>query len=1810
MLFYSKQLIILKVEFLVSQDFTDPTQSSATGWSQNTIATCNTQSDFIDWAGNQNLNGILQENSQQKTYSSLPPHWSLSLRFDLLLYGDVDQTKGDQIQIFIDGNLQDTYTKNNKGDGIVICYKIVFFIQCVDELILYHKNITHSSSSVIIQILPQSPSGKLNKGFGFKNYYLYVDTCDYSCATCNGPTSNQCLTCPANSLKSGSSCTCVSGYIQHKYVCVTSCPAGFTKSQTENKCISDFSINCLTYNSSTQLCSQCKPGYYIYQGQCVNVCPQTSSLNSGTCVDFSTTLINGQYLLNGLFNQYFGQSEITGLGLSVSNFKGFMSSFGQSGALTTNCGSNHLLGGFWLSGSGSSISRSWTGLIGFTVWKIDQWNNENFFVSVDGQNKKTIQFSVGSGNNNICGFGTNNNDQNLQQIVNITHTSSSFNLKFYTDLVSDVKTESFGISNLYVLVDFCSSNCLICSAQGCLTCQASYFLYKSACVQTCPTNTYLSNSTTCTDCNSNCKTCSNSATFCTSCNSPNYLIQLNGSCVSSCPQAQWPRVSDGTCQQCDQSCYTCTSPGNQTSCTSCSGTNYLYNKQCISICPSGTYANTATNNNQCLPCNSNCSTCNGPNSNNCTSCPLSFYLQSSTSTCVSSCNSNQYADNSLSKCINCNLTCTTCSGSSNNCQSCSGFLFLSTSGNTCTINCLSSEFKNTANNKCEPCHPSCNTCSGSSSSNCLSCQGSLYFNSVTKTCQSTCPDGTYPNSNGNVCSQCDTTCLTCNGGTSSNCLSCTFPSRYFQPLTSQCVTQCNTNQYAKSTSPPTCQNCDPTCKTCSGTAPNNCLSCSGNFYLSTSGNICTTQCQNHEFQNSANNKCTTCDSSCFTCSGSQPNNCLSCQSPSFFQPSSKTCVLQCNTNQYSLISPTPVCLDCDPSCATCSGPTQTNCLSCHGSNFLDSTTKSCVTTCPNGTYLNASINQCTPCDPTCTTCNGPSNTQCMSCTLPKYYQQTSGQCVITCNINQYQDSSSATCINCNSSCASCSGGGQNNCLSCSGSLFLDLNTNTCVSNCPLSYYQNSLNNQCSKCNSSCSTCNGGQINNCLSCNLPLLFDLASNTCTSSCSNGQYMDLLLGTCQACDQTCTTCTNGGVQGCSSCALPLYYEVSSSSCVQSCQSNQYQDNSTATCSSCDSSCASCSGPSKNECLSCSGSLYFDGNTKQCVSTCPDSYFADLSSNTCKQCDPSCKTCNGSLSTNCESCTLPLYYNSINKKCVANCDQNQYKDSTTVQCLDCDSSCQSCSGPQNTQCLSCSQSLYLDQNMCKSNCQDGYYQNTQNNTCSKCDASCSTCSGSSPTNCLKCALPRYFQQATNTCEENCQQNQFLDNTDATCEPCHFSCSSCSGPTNNQCQSCSGSMFLYQNQCASTCPDGYFQDIQNNKCSLCNSSCKTCNSVNFCLSCQPPLINYKNYCIQTCPSGFYTDTSTNQCQPCYSSCQSCSGPSANECLECSSGTYFKEQACVDKCGDGYFINQDKCSKCHPSCKNCQGDNIDQCTECQNLLIKYNSKCLSDCPQGTYLMQNTQKQCLSCNNSCLSNCSGPSESDCTSLRPKKQIIVYILFAKTLIWIISSIIGIIQDQKNKKAQNLTVVPSNLIEKQLNFERNDSPVRKKLKKVPYDGQNQLEALKDSDTDKIKQQGMNEKEQLPTFNQNERFPVQFDNQFDLQAESNHVNAKSEVNQQNQEEYSPKGYNRRRPRKTQFILKANIIKSSQLSMNALSSQVNIIESSPITSKRQLQDQSEVASTVAPYNQFANKADKLPISKYQPNQKLKYSIVNFFNKF
>lgn len=55
--------------------------------------------------------------------------------------------------------------------------------------------------------------------------------------------------------------------------------------------------------------------------------------------------------------------------------------------------------------------------------------------------------------------------------------------------------------------------------------------------------------------------------------------------------------------------------------------------------------------------------------------------------------------------------------------------------------------------------------------------------------------------------------------------------------------------------------------------------------------------------------------------------------------------------------------------------------------------------------------------------------------------------------------------------------------------------------------------------------------------------------------------------------------------------------------------------------------------------------------MSDCPtEGYFKNVNTNQCEACASTCKSCSGSLNTNCLSCATPLFLK--NYKCVSDCE------------------------------------------------------------------------------------------------------------------------------------------------------------------------------------------------------------------------------------------------------------------------------------------------------------------------------------------------------------------------------------------------------------------------------------------------------------------------------------------------------------------------------------------------------------------------------
>ena len=116
-----------------------------------------------------------------KTFLNLPSHWSLSVRFDILmfdtLFGDADY-----LRVYLDSSLQEIYKKTHYYSYSICGSSDYYFV-------LFRSNMTnHKADSITVAINANSTESTTIRGIAMRNFFLYVDTCDISCATCNGPT--------------------------------------------------------------------------------------------------------------------------------------------------------------------------------------------------------------------------------------------------------------------------------------------------------------------------------------------------------------------------------------------------------------------------------------------------------------------------------------------------------------------------------------------------------------------------------------------------------------------------------------------------------------------------------------------------------------------------------------------------------------------------------------------------------------------------------------------------------------------------------------------------------------------------------------------------------------------------------------------------------------------------------------------------------------------------------------------------------------------------------------------------------------------------------------------------------------------------------------------------------------------------------------------------------------------------------------------------------------------------------------------------------------------------------------------------------------------------------------------------------------------------------------------------------------------------------------------------------------------------------------------------------------------------------------
>ncbi|XP_027744997.1 extracellular matrix protein FRAS1 [Empidonax traillii] len=489
--------------------------------------------------------------------------------------------------------------------------------------------------------------------------------------------------------------------------------------------------------------------------------------------------------------------------------------------------------------------------------------------------------------------------------------------------------------------------------------------------------------------------------------------------------------------------------------------------------------------------------------------------------------------------------------------------------------------------------------------------------------------------------------------------------------------------------------------------------------------------------------------------------------------------------------------------------------------------------------------------------------------------------------------------------------------------------------------------------------------------------LQSGRCVETCELGFYPHG--GTCLACNETCSACTNGFE--CSSCRASLL--MKNGQCVPSCGKGYFQDR--LLCTACHESCSSCWGPAESNCLSCKdASLVLKAGL--CLASCGQGFYPK--EGICTACGHFCEKCS-SDPAGCVSCAAGKLLHE--GKCLLECPDGYFPGSTG-RCRACHASCFTCEGPLATHCTSCSFPLALHQGHCLQGCGEGFYQH--HNVCKGCHPSCRACSGAGPARCLQCRAPEDVLQPHlpregalhGLCLSHCQARFHVDST-GVCRECHSSCAGCVGDSAQDCTACVAPQVLLEGRCLPACPEGLFG--RGGRCSACHPSCKTCQgpSDGECLTCHPHTALARGKCRTSCKEEQYLNL-VGYCVDCHPLCRQCVADlrdTGSVCLQCQNSRHLLlGDRCVPDCPAGHYAQSGACKRCHPSCKTCTAEGPSACSSCNSsLVLSHTGTCVPSCSPGYY--RDDRHTCTPCSSQCWS-CD--SAAGCTSCRDPAKVLLF------------------------------------------------------------------------------------------------------------------------------------------------------------------------------------------------------------------------------
>lgn len=940
--------------------------------------------------------------------------------------------------------------------------------------------------------------------------------------------------------------------------------------------------------------------------------------------------------------------------------------------------------------------------------------------------------------------------------------------------------------------EFRSTNCLICNTN----CYPKVGLNSNVCFCTRPTTFYLDNNATpkvYKPCNSPCLDCDvASSTQCLTCIT-NYYFKVGynvfgDTCYNSAPLTNY--VLDTVnpnpgpyWKPCHNGCLTCTAPGilNPTSCLTCNNPAGYYFRYdfvtpatCFNTKPVlNFYLNTSTKLWEL--CSTNCGSCNSFGTAKCLTCATNYYFKQGYNVSEDECFINPnaalttagwYLDtlNSPTLWKQCPSPCATCTvlGGVVKCLSCVNSYYFkegyNVNGDSCFTGTLDDYYF--SNNLYRLCSAGCKSCTTIGDANCNTCKTNYYIKEGT----------TFP-----------TTCY--NASTIGDGWA------VVQGVYKACITPC---------------------KNCITNDSRKCSACISTFYFqenydTTNGDICfssTNKPAENYYLDTINSLYKKCASNCRTCNTGGDTNCLTCASD-YYPISSSNPAYKCyfnspGANYYFANSLWNVC---NSACATCTAGTAADCLTCSSNYYFKENDLTRPTTCyagnstQNGFYLDTTKGFWRPCTSPCATCSG-SSTYCLTCATNYYFVENNpygNTCFSSApaSTGYYFDGIGSIYRKCPTSCETCNNGNASSCTQCASGYYrtedLDANSNWVVASYPTNCYS-SYNGRylekttgglrpCPSANN-CSTCIKDNTASfvCLSCiaNYYLIENDSKGQCLNSAPSGYFLSNSVW--KKCHYSCSNCVGSlAYDICNTCNTG-YYKVeafdnngnpyTTSSCSINPGINYFFDSGNGIWRICSTNCKSCVSYGSDKCNACNETSYYFAH---------NSVFNSVTASTGRQCY--------------NSTTRPL---------------GLYLDSTLKLWVPCPHPCATCDEGNVAKCKTCVGGYYFKQgyntsqgDTCYNVQMDGYYLSTADSLYKPCNSACTSCTGGNNSDCLSCNTSGgyYFKNDNTNTPKTCYQNSnrpanhYLD---TYWKPCVSPCVDCK--TINKCTSCATNYYLMQN--------------------------------------------------------------------------------------------------------------------------------------------------------------------------------------------------------------------------------------------------------------------------------------------------------------------------------------------------------------------------------------------------------------------------------